>query len=60
MLILELRRFLVMWVSYSFVQGLCLMAKEKEQGVTITLFITKDNVTKYTEQSDWSSYLDIM
>ena len=36
------------------------MAKEKEQGVTITLFITKDNVTKYTEQSDWSSYLDIM
>ena len=26
-----------------------------EQGVTITLFIIFDNVTKYKEQSDWSS-----
>ena len=29
-----------------------LIAKETEQGATITLFITSDNVTKYKEQSD--------
>ena len=36
-------------MRYPFVQGLCLMAKEMEQGITITLFLSKINVTKYTK-----------
>ena len=37
MLTLESRRFLV-WVRYPFLQGICLIVKETEQGVSITLF----------------------
>ena len=41
-------------MRYPLLSGLCLIAKETEQGVTFTLFIIFDNVTKYKEQSNYS------